>query len=204
MFMQNTTPENLILLCGELITDGVFSHTENGEDFFAFSMKITLPSGTDVLPLLINSTQIDDTVKKGAVLSITGKLISEETSFGEAHDSLLKVLVGEIYAGETEITSGIFLTGNVIKKPYSYTLKEEEHTEFQLAVGTENTPIVYIPVSAHGEGALIAKNLQLGDTISILGQLHSFEYLDISDLGTTSKTAYEVEILTFTALPKYN
>ena len=199
--MPNTTPENLILLCGELITDGTFFNTVSGKDFFEYTMKITLPSGTDLLPVLICNEQIDDTVKKGAVLSVTGKIISFDCPLGENAEPILKVLVEEVYAGETEITSGVFLTGNVIRKPYAFFLDEIERAEFQLAVGSETDP-VYIPVVALGEPASVAKKLQLGDCVSVLGQFHSFEYLDLNNQEATQKTAYEVEILTFTALPK--
>ena len=200
--MSNTTPENLILLCGELLNNGGFSHTKNGEDFFEYSIKITLPEGTDVLPVLFSQSQIDETIKQGSVLSLTGTLISEEAPLGEAEDGRLKILAQEVYAGETEITSGIFLTGNVIRKPYSYFLQDKKRAEFQIAVGKEDGVIVYVPVSASGELATIADTLRLGDTVSILGQLHSYEYLDLQDAESLSKTAYEVEILTFTALPQ--
>lgn len=202
--MQNIAPENLILLCGELTTDGTPVVSLDGEECFEFLMKITLPTGVDILPVVIAKRLFDDTMQKGASLSLTGKVFSEEIVDGEEHTLLLKVRAGEVYAGETEITSGIFLTGNVIKKPYTYTLGEGERTEFQLSLLGYDQQFIYVPIAAEGENATVAKALQLGDTISILGQLHSYEYMDLSEGGATTKTAYEVEILTFTALPKYN
>ena len=101
------------MLCGELLTDGE-SLLLDGAEYQQFSMKITLPTGTDVLPVLIAKQQVDDTVIKGAVISVTGKIISLEKDEAQ----VLTVLVGEVYAGETEITSGIFLTGTVSQKPY--------------------------------------------------------------------------------------
>ena len=198
--MQNTTPENLILLCGELITDGTFSCLKNGEEFYQFLIKITLPTGVDVLPVLIPKGKLDETVQKGCTISLTGKVVSEEAVSGEEHTLILKVAAEEIYAGETEITSGVFLTGNVIKKPYSYTIENGQRAEFQLAVGED--VIAYVPVAVGGENADVAKGLQLGDTVSVLGQLHSYEYLDLNGDSACTKTAYEVEILAFTALPK--
>ena len=41
--MPNTTPENLILLCGELLTDGA-PILLDGAEYQQFSMKITLPT----------------------------------------------------------------------------------------------------------------------------------------------------------------
>ena len=199
--MQNVAPENLILLCGELTTDGA-PVCLGGEDFLEFLMKITLPSGVDILPVLIAKEQVDDTVQKGATLSLTGKVFSEEVVDGEDSALLLKVRAEEVYAGETEITSGVFLTGNVIRKPYSYVIGEGERAEFQLTVVSGNEQIVYVPVAASEENATIAKRLQLGDAVSILGQLHSYQYMDLADGGATTKTAYEVEILRFTALPE--
>ena len=202
--MQNITPENLILLCGELTTEGTPVRLACGEELYEFLMKITLPTGVDILPVLLAKDKLDDTVHKGATLSLTGRIFSEEQVAGEEHTLVLKVLAEEVYAGETEITSGIFLTGNVIKKPYTYTLGEGERTEFQLSLQGNDQQFIYVPIAAEGENATIAKGLQLGDTISVLGQLHSYEYMDLSEGGATTKTAYEVEILTFTALPKYN
>ena len=193
--MSNTTPENLILLCGELLTDGDVSHDKNGDVYREYSMKITLPSGTDVLPVLIHAAQIDDTVVKGAVISVTGKLLSFTT---DDERQVLKVLVGEVYAGETEITSVIFLTGSVLKKPYVYTLESGERAEFHLSLAVEDGDAVRVPVACSGENVATAKGLRAGDTVSVLGQLHSYEYLDLNAAATDSYTAYEVEILTFT------
>lgn len=197
--MQNNTPENLILLCGELITEKKFLFSKEDVDFFEFSMKVILPTGTDVLPLIIGSNNIDETVEKGAVLSVTGTLTAEEIFSETDRRLILKVFVTEVYAGETEITSGIFLTGNVIKKPYSYPFKDTERAEFEIAVG-KDADAISVPVSVVGEAVALTKQLQLGDSVSILGQLHSFEYLDLNDTETVSKTAYEVEILTFIAV----
>ncbi|MBQ2740917.1 MAG: hypothetical protein IJF39_04805 [Clostridia bacterium] len=200
--MQKIAPENLILLCGELTTDGTPVCNGAGKEYFEFLMKITLPTGVDILPVLIAKEQMDDTVQKGATLSLTGKIFSEEVVDGEDRTLLLKVRAEEVYAGETEITSGVFLTGNVFRKPYSYAIGEGERAEFQLTVDSADNPLVYVPVMANEENAVIAKRLQLGDAVSILGQLHSYQYMDLGDDGATTKTAYEVEILRFTALPE--
>lgn len=200
--MQKIAPENLILLCGELTTDGTPVCNGAGKEYFEFLMKITLPTGVDILPVLIAKEQMDDTVQKGATLSLTGKIFSEEVVDGEDRTLLLKVRAEEVYAGETEITSGVFLTGNVFRKPYSYAIGEGERAEFQLTVDSADDPLVYVPVMANEENAVIAKRLQLGDAVSILGQLHSYQYMDLSGDGATTKTAYEVEILRFTALPE--
>ena len=197
--MQNVAPENLILLCGELITDGA-PVCLDGERFLEFSMKITLPTGVDILPVLIAESEVDDTVQKGLIISLTGKIFSEEVMDGEDRTLLLKVRAEEVYAGETEITSGVFLTGNVVRKPYSYAIGEGERAEFLLSVQSKDGRFTEVPVCAGDENVVIAKRLQLGDSISILGQLHSYQYMDLSDGGASAKTAYEVEILRFTAI----
>ena len=199
--MQNIAPENLILLCGELTTDGA-PVCLDGERFLEFSMKITLPTGVDLLPVLIAESEVDDTVQKGATLSLTGKIFSEEATGEDGCAPLLKVRAEEVYAGETEITSGIFLTGNVIRKPYSYAIGEGERAEFLLSVQSQDGRFTEVPVSASDETVVITKRLQLGDTVSILGQLHSYQYMDLGDGGASAKTAYEVEILRFTAIPE--
>ena len=199
--MQNVAPENLILLCGELTTDGAPVCLGN-ELFLEFVMKITLPTGVDLLPVLIAKAQVDDTVQKGATLSLTGKVFSEEIVNGEERALVLKVRAEEVYAGETEITSGIFLSGNVIRKPYSYVIGEGERAEFLLSVQGQDGQFTEVPVSANNENATIAKRLQLGDAVSVLGQLHSYQYMDLGERGADTKTAYEVEILRFTALPE--
>ncbi len=200
--MQSVAPENLILLCGELTTDGTPVCTAEGEEYFEFLMKITLPTGVDILPVLIAKQQLDDTVQKGATLSLTGKVFSEEVVDGENRNLLLKVLAEEVYAGETEITSGVFLTGNILRKPYSYAIGEGERAEFQLTVPTVGGQLAYVPIAANAENVAIAKRLQLGDTVSILGQLHSYQYMDLGGGDMDTKTAYEVEVLRFTALPE--
>ena len=191
--MPNTTPENLILLCGELLTDGT-PILLDGAEYQQFSMKITLPTGTDVLPVLIAKEQVDDTVLKGATISVTGKIISLEKNEAQ----ILTVLVGEVYAGETEITSGIFLTGTILQKPYVYTLESGERAEFHLSIQDESGKNIRVPASCGGDNISVAKGLREGDSVSVLGQLHSYEYLDLDGGNADSYTAYEVEILTFT------
>ena len=199
--MQNNTPENLILLCGELLEATSDSYFKNDTEYVEFSMKIILPTGTDILPVAIPKHLVDDTVVQGAVISVTGTLVSEETFVEDEQTLSIKVLVSEVYAGETEITSGVFLTGNILKKPYSYPIKDTMRAEFEITVGSHNA-LSRVPVSAVGECASIAESLQLGDPVSLLGQLHSYEYFDISGEQSVTKTGYEVEVLTFTALPK--
>lgn len=192
--MVNTNPENLILLCGELISDGEPFTNENSAKYNAFFMKVALPTGTDVLPVLIAKAQLDDTVVKGATISITGKVITREKDGVET----LAVQVEEVYAGETEITSGIFLTGTVVQKPYVYSLESGERAEFHLSVAGENGKTIRVPVACGADNITVVKGLRDGDSVSILGQLHSYEYLNLDGSSADSYTAYEVEILTFT------
>ena len=191
--MVNTNPENLILLCGELLSDGE-ALTLDGADYFQFQMKVALPTGTDILPVLIAKAQLDDTVIKGATISITGRLIFRDKDSVET----LTVLVGEVYAGETEITSGIFLTGTVLQKPYAYSLESGERAEFHLSVANGQGGTVRVPVACGSENISVIKGLREGDCISLLGQLHSYEYLNLDGNSADSYTAYEVEILTIT------
>ncbi len=200
--MQSATPENLILLCGELTNGGEKIYPLDGANAREFTIKVVLPSGTDILPILIPEALIDETVTIGATVSVTGKLISEEQTENGETRTLLKIAVQELYAGETEVTSGLFLTGNVIKKPHSYPLPNGERTEFSLAVGQADGDVAYVFVAAEGELASAAKNLSLGDSVSLLGQLHSYEYLSLDGTSADSYTAYEVVTLSFISLPK--
>ena len=200
--MPKELPENLILLCGELLDEGAPCAIRGAEDAVAFSMKVTLPTGVDVLPVLIPKSKVDETVVKGATISVTGRVLPEEVFAGEEYSLVLRVLVDEVYAGETEIVSGVFLTGSVLRKPYSYPIEGGERAELQIALEDEEGNAHPIPVSAQGNVVNSAKSLQLGDVVSILGQLHSYEYLDLDGASPSQKTAYEVEILHFTALPK--
>ena len=147
--MQNNTPENLILLCGELLDATPVSFTKNEVEYIEFSMKIILPTGTDILPIAIPKHLVDDTVVQGAVISVTGTLFTEETYVDEEQTLSIKVLVSEVYAGETEITSGVFLTGNVLKKPYSYPISDGKRAEFEITIGSDGT-LARVPVSAAG------------------------------------------------------
>ena len=199
--MQNATPKNLILLCGELLDEGSPAYIEGKGEFVSFSMKITLPTGVDVLPIAIPKNKVDETVQKGSALSVTGKLVAKETFSGGEQTLSLQVVVDEVYAGETEITSGIFLSGNVMRKPYAYPINDTLRAEFQMSVSGDGDEVFTVPVAALGPAAEIANGLSLGDDISILGQLHSYEYLDLDGDTPSQKTAYEVEVLHFTALP---
>ena len=200
--MQNATPKNLILLCGELLDEGTPAFIDGKGDCLTFSMKIVLPTGVDVLPVAIPKSKMDETVQKGSTLSVTGKLIAKETFSGGEQSLSLQVVVDDVYAGETEITSGIFLSGNVMRKPYAYPTSDTLRAEFQMSVNGEVDEVFTVPVAAVGPAAEIANGLSLGDDISILGQLHSYEYLDLDGDIPSQKTAYEVEVLHFTALPK--
>ncbi|MBO5736814.1 MAG: hypothetical protein J6S04_03290 [Clostridia bacterium] len=199
--MDKQTPKNLILLCGELLNDGTDCLCINGEEYVQFSIKINLTTGVDILPVWIKKARLDETVKKGSVLSLTGRLLSEEKfENGESRLSLA-VLAEEIYDGETEITSGIFLTGSVLQTPHVYTLQNSLRAEWRLSVETEGGGVLVVPMVANAENANIAAQLSLGDTLSLLGQLHSYQWMDFSG-EVSAYTAYEVEVLTYISLPE--
>lgn len=199
--MQNATPKNLILLCGELMDDGAGTYIEGKGEYVAFSIKTTLLTGVDILPIAIPKNKVDGTMKKGATVSIVGKLFAKETFDGGEQSLSLQVLVDEVYHEELETANGIFLSGNVIRKPYAYPINDTVRAEFQMSFLGEGDEVFTVPVAALGSLAETANSLSLGDEISILGQLHSYEYLDLDGDTPSQKTAYEVEVLLFTALP---
>lgn len=198
--MDKQSPKNLILLCGELTERGE-SVFVDGKEYISFFIKINLPTGVDVLPVLIAQNRLDETVKAGAVISLTGRLLSEERFKKGESQLVLSVLAEEIYDGETEIASGIFLTGSVLQTPHVYNLQDCLRAEWRISVEAENGKVLLVPIVANAENAQIASQFSLGDSISILGQLHSYQLLDFNS-EINSSTAYEVEVLTYICLPE--
>lgn len=194
---------NTITLTG-LIRNIQYSHTIGDVDYNRADLLVKRPDGTeDVIDLRFK--KFSNKYTEGKEISIVGNV---RTYSKQLVDNKNKVNVYVFtYMDKPEdsceennicnIDGRICKIGNLEKTPSG---KSNLHFILANNISTKGNQRLnsYIPCVAWGKTALEMENLQVGDLISISGQLHSREYKKHLDNGEIEiKIAHEVVVLDY-------
>ncbi len=190
---------NKVYICGEIVSEAVFSHEVYGEGFYEFFVRVMRLSGqADILPVTISERLIHSSdLKVGSILSAVGQFRSYNKLEGGRSRLMLTVFVRELVeAGEGKNPNGIVLSGYICKPPvYRTTPFNREIADLLLAVNRAYNKSDYIPCIAWGRNARFVQNLKVGDRVALSGRIQSREYQKrLSEEETVTMTAYEVSI----------
>jgi len=196
--MNHEKQANRVIIKGEISSIAVFSHEVLGENFYEMSISIKRLSGqNDVLPITISERLIgSNDLKIGTPLAASGQFRSYNKIVGNKSKLMLTVFIREILDFDTtETTNEIYLEGFICKLPvYRTTPFNREIADILLAVNRAYNKSDYIPCIAWGRNARFAKELALGNKISVTGRIQSREYQKKFDDQTKTFTAYEVSV----------
>ncbi|PKK39346.1 Single-stranded DNA-binding protein [Clostridiaceae bacterium JG1575] len=198
--MEKHLNTNDIQLCGVVVTDPLFSHEMVGERFSQFTMRVCrLSDQCDVIPVTVSEHLLDRyAVQKGALISVQGSLRSYNKYLSGRNKLILTVFARVLEAPTTDFEdpNRIELEGYVCKKPvFRTTPFGREIADLLLAVNRSFGKSDYIPVIAWGRNARLAKDLQVGDCLSLIGRFQSRAYQKTKEEGTPiTCTAYEVSL----------
>ena len=190
---------NKVFICGEIITQAVFSHEVYGEGFYEMNVLVKRLSGQgDILPVTISERLIaDKSLDVGVTINALGQFRSYNKLVDGKSKLMLTVFVRELI-DEMAIRNpnSIVLSGYICKPPvYRTTPFNREIADILIAVNRSYNKSDYIPCIAWGRNARFAKNLAVGEKIAISGRIQSREYQKkVADDEIKTLTAYEVSI----------
>jgi len=190
---------NKVTLSGTIVEEPKFSHEVFGEAFFESKIAVPrLSEQLDILPITISEHLLKDyNISSGSVVSCTGQFRSYNKLDGEKSKLMLTVFIREIIETNGEIfPNEIELSGFICKSPmYRTTPFKREICDMLVAVNRAYNKSDYIPCIAWGRNARFVKNMQVGESVQVVGRIQSREYQKQIDENTTiTKTAYEVSI----------
>jgi single-stranded DNA-binding protein len=207
--LQNSILQtNSINLSGKIVSDFTFSHQVYGEAFYTFMLECRrLSESADLLPVTVSERLlINDSIKNGDTVNITGQLRSYNSYFEDKAHLILTVFAREIEIAQNlnaNNPNSINLNGYICKKPvYRTTPFGREITDILLAVNRAYNKSDYIPIICWGRNARFAASLEVGTNISVTGRMQSRQYQKkIDENNVIQKTAYEVSVSKIELLP---
>ena len=197
---QDNGANNILQLCGKIVSPKTFEYEAYGEKFYTFNVETKrLSSFCDTLPVTISERLIDDTIKPGSHILINGQLRSYNNYLDKRNKLILTVFAKDITPYEEENGANpneITLNGYICKAPvFRTTPFGREIADILLAVNRYYNKSDYIPCIAWGRNAKYGAKLVVGDNIKIIGRLQSRAYQKkLTDGTVLDKTAYEVSI----------
>lgn len=191
--------ENRVYLYGLVISKPVESGEFYGSDYCDLQLSVKrLSSIVDTIPLTIHKDLIrEHNIELGTNLAVIGEFRSYNKIENGRSRLMLSVYVNEITDEVDETNPNIIeLSGYLCKTPiYRTTPFNREIADLLIACNRSNNKSDYLPAIAWGRNARFAKNMSVGEQISISGRIQSREYQKRLESGVTeTRTAYEISI----------
>lgn len=195
---------NLVIMDGEICSEGMLSHEIFGEKFYLYNLKVNRKSEcSDIILLTISERLVKpESLSIGTNISIAGQFRSfnKRLEEGKVH-LILTVFVKEIRfieEDEKKDDNKIMLDGVICKKPlYRTTPLGREICDLLIAVNRPYGKSDYIPCICWSRNAKFASELEIGQEISIEGRIQNREYkkrIGPNEEDVEKRTAYEVSI----------
>ena len=189
---------NQVHLAGIVAGPCVFSHKVYGEGFYRFPLAVPrLSQIRDLLPVTFSERLLEaGQVTEGQTLWVRGQLRSYNQLEEGRSRLLLTVFAREAEEGPAGVfRNGIFLQGFVCKPPvYRTTPFGREITDVLVAVNRAYHKSDYIPCILWGRNARFARELPVGQAVSLWGRVQSRVYVKRREDGDQERTAYEVSV----------
>lgn len=188
--------QNEVLLEGRALAAPVWSHENHGVPFYRCALQIPRLSGTpDVLPLLLPEG-LTGQVRPGEPLRVRGQLRSFNNRSGVGRRLVLTVYAQELLPPQDAPCNQITLSGALCKPPvFRRTPLGRSICDLMLAVPRRYGRADYLPVIAWGQLAMQARELAVGDALSLEGRVQSRVYQKVTPDGVEERTAYEVSMM---------
>lgn len=191
--------ENKVYLYGLVINKPVESGEFYGSDYCDLQLSVKrLSSIVDTIPLTIHKDLIrEHHIDLGMNLAVIGEFRSYNKIENGRSRLMLSVFVTQITDEIDESNPNIIeLAGYLCKTPiYRTTPFNREIADLLIACNRSANKSDYLPAIAWGRNARFAKNMSVGEQISISGRIQSREYQKRLESGITeTRTAYEISI----------
>ena len=189
---------NKVYVCGEVISEPVFSHEVYGEGFYELMVSIPrLSTHRDIIPITISERLLTERqINIGSTIAVKGQFRSYNKIFENKSKLMLTVFVREIVEPSETNPNVIELVGYVCKPPiFRVTPFNREICDLLLAVNRAYNKSDYLPCIAWGRNARYLKNIAVGEKIVVTGRIQSREYQKrLEDGEDVTRVAYEISI----------
>lgn len=198
----NIIENNVVTICGKIVSSLQFSHEVYGEGFYYFMVDVPrLSDSYDKIPVTVSERLIaKQKLEIGKFVEVEGQFRSYNSFTGEGNRLILTVFAREINFIEDESRiknpNQIYLNGYICKRPiYRTTPFGREITDLLIAVNRPYNKSDYIPCIAWGRNARYSENLEIGRNVKVWGRIQSREYQKKLENGEViNKIAYEISI----------
>lgn len=198
----NIIENNIVTICGKIVSNLQFSHEVYGEGFYYFMVDVPrLSDSYDKIPVTVSERLITkQKLEIGKFIEVEGQFRSYNSFTSEGNRLILTVFAREINFVDDEShiknPNQISLNGYICKRPiYRTTPFGREITDLLIAVNRPYNKSDYIPCIAWGRNARYSENLEIGRNVKIWGRIQSREYQKKLDNGEIiNKMAYEISI----------
>ena len=205
--ISNSTTNNYATITGTIYSEPEFDHEVKGNEFYKCYVKVIRLSGTDdILPVVYPSNLVFSGLNVGDRVTIVGQFRSyNKISTDGANKLLLFLYAREIIPTDSEDDNNeVSLIGFVCRTPvYRVSPSGKEICDLTLAINRGKRSD-YIPSIAWGTYARGAKNLKVGDHVSVSGRIQSRKYKKVIDGVEEYRTAYELSIKSISLVKEEN
>ncbi len=197
--MTDMIHRNDVLLTGTALKEPEYSHSNHGERFYQFPLRILRLSGQgdDLIVTAGEGVLRKVSFDRGARLTLTGQLRSYNNKTGRGSRLVITVFAHSLESAQTqEDCNHITLAGVLCKEPARRnTPLGREICDIMLAVNRRYGRADYIPCIAWGALAGETGRLHVGDPLAFEGRIQSRLYHKATEQGVEERTAYEVSIM---------
>lgn len=198
--MQTSRGENKMELQGWMVSRPALSHHSYGVEYYVVPMAVPRLSGTeDVLNVVVSRSLLNRWIPEpGRWARVEGQVRSFNNRSGVGSRLVISVLARVLEPiPEGEGINHLELAGVLCKPPIvRRTPLGREICDLLLAVNRGYGRADYLPCIAWGSLAERCGEMQVGDSLHVLGRLQSRRYRKLVDGVEHSRTAYEVSVMT--------
>lgn len=174
-----------------------YSHQSGGKMYYKTYIDTRRKSGTvDRVPVIVSEDRMNNAVRQGAYVEITGVFASRnrpDENSGKKHlDLFVNANVVE-EVEETEDLNKLVVEGTVCKPTVGRVTPAGRKVADMFIAVNRNKSSYYFPCSLWGDTAEIAKKLEVGEKVKLIGRIQSRKYIKkISKNESIEKEAYEI------------
>lgn len=193
--MDMVQENNRVRLCGTMAAAPRWSHSVQGQAFYAFPLEVRRLSGSsDVLNIILRQEQLETVgAEERERLSVTGELRSFNNRHGEGARLVLTVLARELSLTDEPDDNRVSLTGTLCKAPNPrVTPLGRDVCDLLLAVNRRTGRSDYLPCICWGSRAREAAGFRVGTVLRLEGRFQSRGYLKLREDGLERRVAFEV------------
>lgn len=198
--MATKEGKNSMIAYGTFVSEPTFDYTVHGRNFYRTELSMIRPSGIiDTIRVIISEDQIDHNkcYADGTLIKATGSFRSRNYTGedGKNHIDLYLFVTHMEFVDtipEDTLSNQIYIKGYICKSPvYRATPSGKHISDVIIAVPRLDYRSDYIPCIFWNKQAYIAKSVEVGEGLTLVGRVQSREY---TNQKGEKGIAYEVSV----------